>query len=98
MLVFDGMERVMDSGPAIVAELVPEITEDMGRDWTGFFEERAGDYLLVAMEEGGPAYEVPPGALNHLLGTEGRWCDILVVPRRPVVQRPRPRSTGQGPP
>ena len=60
MLVFDGMGRVMDSGPAIVAELVPEITEDMGRDWMGFFEERAGDYLLVAMEEGGPAYEVPP--------------------------------------
>lgn len=59
MLVFDGMGRVMDSGPAIVAELVPEIAEDTGRGWMGF-EERAGDYLLVAMEEGGPAYEVPP--------------------------------------
>lgn len=85
MLVFDGMGRVMDSGPAIVAELVPEITEDMGRDWVGFFEERAGDYLLVAMEEGGPAYQVPPSALSllrgRLLGTPSRWCDVLMVPR-----------------
>ena len=91
MLVFDGMGRVMDSGPAIVAELVPEITEDMGRDWMGFFEERAGDYLLVAMEEGGPAYEVPPGALNllrgRLLGTQSRWCDVLMVPRRLIFGR-----------
>ena len=80
MLVFDGMGRVMDSGPAIVAELVPEITEDMGRDWVGFFEERAGDYLLVAMEEGGPAYEVPPGALNLLRGWPAR--DAKQVVRR----------------
>ena len=80
MLVFDGMGRVMDSGPAIVAELVPEITEDMGRDWVGFFEERAGDYLLVAMREGGPAYEVPPSALHRLRGWPAR--EVKQVVRR----------------
>ena len=89
MLVFDGMKSVMERGPVIVTELVPEIAEDMGKDWIGFFEARSGDYLLVAMEEGGPAYEVPPGSLNHLrarlLGTENRYCDILMVPRQSGV-------------
>ena len=86
MLVFDGMERVLESEPVIVAELAPEITEDMGRDWMGFLEARARDYTLVAIEEDGPAYEVPPRSLNllrgRLLGTESRWCDILMAPRR----------------
>ena len=86
MLVFDGMKRVMERGPVIVTELIPEIAEDMGRDWIGFLEARAKDCLLVAMEEGGPAYEVHPGALHRLrarlLGAESRWCDILMVPRQ----------------
>ena len=90
MLVFDGAGRVMDSGAPIVAKLVPEITEDMGRDRMGFFEERAKDYALIAME-GGPAYEVPPGALRRLrgrlLGTSSRQCDILMVPHRLIFGR-----------
>lgn len=80
MLVFDGMKRVMDSGPVIVTELVPEIAEDMGRDWIGFFEERGKDYMLAAIEEDGPAYEVPPGALSLLRGPPAR--DVKQAVRR----------------
>lgn len=96
-LIFEGMPRLLQKNPVVVAEFVPWVVDGLGINPAEFVKKLMKAFDVFALEEGDDSKDMVHGSsyvveesvvekwVDYLRATEDQWCNIVIVPRAPGV-------------